>query len=312
MTPPRLTGLIAAPFTPFHADGRLNPERIADQAAFLAANGADGAFVCGTTGEGTSLMTEERLAVAESWVRAADRLPVIVNVAHTSAREACRLAEHAGRVGAAAVASTAPYYFRPAGVRELVAFLADVAAAAGVPFYYYDIPSTTGVLLPTAEVLRRGAEVIPNLVGVKYSNPDLLTLQECVALEGGRFNVLFGIDEYLLAGLALGADGAVGSTYNFAAPLYRRMRERLAAGDPAGARALQQRAAKMVRVLIDFGGVRAGKVMMGLVGVDCGPVRPPLRPVGPDERRALFDRLTAEVPDVFARPLALDPHFVGE
>jgi N-acetylneuraminate lyase len=298
-----LRGLIAAPFTPFDIDGRLNPDRIADQAAFLAANGADGVFICGTTGEGLSLTTDERLTVAECWM-STSRQPVIVNVAHTSTHEAARLADHAQSLGAAGVACTAPFYFRPVGVRDLVAFLAEVAAAASrVPFYYYDIPSTTGVLLPTAEVLRRAAEVIPNLAGVKFSNPDLLTLQECIAAEDGRFNILFGIDEYLLAALVLGADGAVGSTYNFAAPLYRKMRECVRSGDLAAARLLQHRSAKLVRVLIDFGGVRAGKAMMAMVGVDCGPVRPPLRLMGPEERRALYDRLMAEVPEVFAQPL---------
>jgi N-acetylneuraminate lyase len=232
---------------------------------------------------------------------------VIVSVGHTGAREVGRLAEHAQRVGAAAVAATAPFYFRPAGVRELVAFLADVAAAAPrLPFYYYDIPSTTGVLLPTADVLRRAGDAIPNFAGVKFSNPDLLSFQECVAADGGRFNVLFGIDEFLLAALALGADGAVGSTYNFAAPLYRRMRERFAAGDTAGARALQLKSAKMIRAMIDFGGVRAGKAIMRMAGVDCGAVRPPLRRMGRDEERTLFDRLTAEVPDAFARGLRFE------
>jgi N-acetylneuraminate lyase len=301
MNAPRLTGLIAAPFTPFHDDGELNPGRIADQVACIAAHGADGAFVCGTTGEGASLTTEERSEVAERWVRAAGpNFPVIVNAGHTSARDAGRLAEHAQRVGANAVAATAPFYFRPAGVRELVAFLADIAAAAPrLPFYYYDIPSTTGVLLPTVEVLRRAGEAIPNFAGVKFSNPDLLSFQECVAADGGRFNVLFGIDEFLLAALALGADGAVGSTYNFAAPLYRRMRDLFAAGDAKAARELQLVSARMIRAMIDFGGVRAGKAMMRMAGVDCGPVRPPLRRMNRDEERTLIDRLKTEVPDVF-------------
>lgn len=307
MTPPRLTGLIAAPYTPFRDDGSLNPGRIADQAEYLAANAADGAFVCGTTGEGASLTTEERCEVAAEWVRVAPKgFPVIVNVGHTSSRDAARLAGHAAEIGAAAVACTAPYYFRPSGVRELVGFLAEVAAVAPrLPFYFYDIPSTTGVLLPTAAVLRQAAEAIPNLAGVKFSNPDLLSLQECVAAEGGRFNVLFGIDEFLLAALVLGADGAVGSTYNFAAPLYRRMRELFRAGDVVGARALQLKAATMIRTMIEFGGVRAGKAMMRMAGVDCGPVRPPLRRTSRDEERALLDRLMTDVPDVFPRALRL-------
>lgn len=296
-------GLIAAPFTAFRGDGELDLGRIADQVRLLDESGVRGAFVNGTTGEGLSLSTDERKAVAERWAReAAGRLPVIVHSGHASVADARELTRHAAAIGADAVAVTAPFYFRPAGVNDLVAFLADVAAAAPrLPFYFYDIPSTTGVLLPTAEVLRRAADRIPNLVGVKFSNPDLLTLQECVNLDGGRHRVLFGVDEYLLAAVSLGATGAVGSTYNYAAPVYNRMLTALGAGDVATARREQYQSAKLVRVLIDFGGLRAGKAVMAMLGVDCGPVRPPLRPMTRDEAAGLYERLR-ELP-IFARPL---------
>jgi N-acetylneuraminate lyase len=250
------------------------------------------------------MTADEREAVAAEWVRVGG-LAVVVSVASASGREAARLAAHAGRIGADAVSTTAPFYFRPTTARDVVAFVADIAAAAPkLPFYYYDIPSVTGVNVSAAEVARRAVEVIPNFAGVKFSNPDLLTLQECV---GSGLDVRFGIDECLLAAVALGVGGAVGSTYNYAAPVYRRMLDRWHAGDVAGARAEQTKAASMVRTLIDFGGLRAGKVAMKLLGVDCGPVRPPLRPTTADKERALFDRWK-QLSGVFARPL----HFVGE
>jgi N-acetylneuraminate lyase len=295
-------GLTAAPFTPFRPDGELNLDRVADQAGLLEESGVRGAFVNGTTGEGPSLTTDERKELAERWVReAGGRLRVIVHSGHASVAEARELTRHAASIGADAVAVTAPYYFRP-GVADLVGFLADVAAAAPrLPFYFYDIPSTTGVLLPTAEVLRRAADRIPNLAGVKFSNPDLLSLQECVNLDGGRFEVMFGVDEYLLAAVALGATGAVGSTYNYAAPVYHRMLAALSKGDLEAARRDQSESAKLVRALIDFGGVRAGKAVMGMLGVDCGPVRPPLRPMTRDESAGLYERLK-DLP-IFPRPL---------
>lgn len=301
--PPPFTGLLAAPFTPFDAAGRLNLGVIADQAAVLVESNVRGAFVCGTTGEGPSLSSAERKTVATEWVQvAADRLKVIVHAGHASAAEAADLTAHAADIGAAGVAVTAPFYFRPAGVGDLVPFLADVAAAAPrLPFYYYDIPSTTGVHLPAAEVLRRAVKAIPNLAGVKFSNPDLLSLQECVQLDGGRFEVLFGVDEYLLAAVTLGATGAVGSTYNYAAPVYHRMLAAVRERDLESARRHQFASAQLVRALIDFGGLRAGKAVMRMLGIDCGPVRPPLRPMTSEEEAALYDRLRPL--DIFARPL---------
>ena len=92
----------------------------------------------------------------------------------------------------------------------------------------------TGVAIPTAQFLERAAKSIPTLHGVKFTNNDLMTLQECLAL--GEFDIVFGYDELLLAGLALGVKGAVGSTYNFAAPLYRRLIDDFGRGDFAAAR----------------------------------------------------------------------------
>jgi N-acetylneuraminate lyase len=298
----RFTRLIAAPFTPFHADGSLHLERIPDLAAALRESRVAGAFVCGTTGECSSLTTAERKAVAERWKSVSGTLRIIVHAGHTSAAEARDLIAHAASIGADAVAVTAPYYFRPVGPAELVDFLAEVASAApNLPFHYYDIPSTTGVLMHTTEVLRRAAMRIPNFAGVKFSNPDLLTFQECVQLDGGKHEAMFGVDEYLLAAAALGATGAVGSTYNYAAPIYHRMLDSLRAGDLEAARNRQFGSVELVRALIDFGGLRAGKAIMNLIGLDCGPVRTPLRKFLADDECKLFDRLKGL--DIFSHPL---------
>jgi N-acetylneuraminate lyase len=285
-----LTGLIAAPYTPFHPNGSVSESGVRRLADHLAASGVDGVFVCGTTGEGMALTAAERKRVAEIWA-SAGRLPVVVHVGHASGREARELAAHAAGVGAVAVAAVAPFYHKPAGVGGLVSALAEIAAGApGLPLYYYDIPSFTGVRLPTAEVLDRAAEAIPTFAGVKFSNPDLVALQECLTVRGG-LDVLFGVDEMLLAAWALGVRGAVGSTYNFAAPLYRRMIAAVDAGDWETARKLQRQSVAVVRAVERFGGLAANKAVMGLLGVDCGPVRPPLAPLGPDERKDLGHQL---------------------
>ncbi len=303
MNPQPFSDIVAAPFTAFHANGSLNLAAIPDQARVLTESSVVGAFVCGTTGEGLSLSTDERKSVAEAWMKiAGDPLHIIVHAGHASAADAKALTAHASRIGAHAVAVTAPFYFRPANIKDLVVYLADVASAAPkLPFYYYDIPSTTGVMFPTAEVLRRAADAIPNLAGVKFSNPDLLSLQECVHLDNRRYRVMFGVDEYLLAAVALGVTGAVGSTYNYAAPVYHRMLRAYQHGDMELARNEQFASAQLVRALIDFGGIRAGKAIMKMIGIDSGSVRTPLRPMSIEEERALYDRIK-DLP-IFARPI---------
>ena len=65
-----LPGLVAAPFTPFRADGELALDVVPVQARALVANGVIAAFVCGTTGEGSSMTNDERERVTEAWVAA--------------------------------------------------------------------------------------------------------------------------------------------------------------------------------------------------------------------------------------------------
>ena len=276
--------LIAPPHTPFASDGSLNLPAVTTQACFLQAMGVDGVFVGGTTGEMTSLSLEERMTLTERWCEAAADLDVdvIVQVGHNCQGDARRLAAHAMANGADAVAAHAPCYFKPRTADDLIDFLAPVAEeAADLPFYFYDIPSMTGVRLPMVRLLEAGKSRIPNLVGLKYSNDDLVQLQECVQLQQGQFEVLFGSDEVLLAGVALGISGAVGSTYNFATPLYRHMLQALEAGDVATAQATQHRAVVLFRLLQRLDYLPASKAVMGLLGVDCGPVRPPLRNLDP-------------------------------
>ena len=298
-----LSGLIPATHTPFHPDGRLKLEAVDQQAALILEMGLPGVFVAGTTGEFASLNVAERKDLAAKWVEAAKgSLKVAVHVGHHCQGEARELAAHAKEVGAAAVAVVAPSYFRPTKIEDLVDFCAPIAAeAAPLPFYFYDIPGMSGVRVATSEFLARSRERVPNLVGLKFSNNDLVELQECVQLDGGAFDVLFGSDECLLAGLCLGIRGAVGSTYNFAAPLYQRIVEAFESGDIPTARAEQIKSVRLVRALEKYGFLPASKVVMEMLGVDCGPARSPLRNLSPAERLELWESLKPL--DVFPRSL---------
>ncbi|NLN27692.1 MAG: dihydrodipicolinate synthetase [Firmicutes bacterium] len=276
-----------------HGDGSVNLDMVPRQAEDLVQSGVSGVFICGTTGEGPSLTTEERMQLAVEWRRAAgSELKVIVHVGHTSLLEAQRLAEHAQRIGADAVATMAPFFFKPAGVGDLVEFCAEVACAAPeLPFYFYHIPSMTGVDVPMHDFLAEAAGRIPNLAGIKYTHEDLMDYSRCVGFDGGRFNLLFGRDEMLLAALTVGAEGAVGSTYNFAAPYYHEVIRAYRAGDLQAARSAQARANEVIAAFKQYGGLAAQKAIMRMIGVDCGPVRLPLRPLGCAEYEELKARL---------------------
>ena len=277
MLPP-LSGLVAAPFTPFRSNGDLALDKIPAFASLLHKNQVSAAFVCGTTGEGSSLTTEERLQVASAWRKATPPgLKLAVHVGHLSLGDSRQLARHAQEIEADAIAAIAPGFFKPAGTAELIDWCAEVAAAAPkLPFYYYHMPAMTGVMIPVRDFLNQVNGQIPNLVGVKFTHEDLADYAESKEIGNGRFSILFGRDEILLSGLRLGAPGAVGSTYNYATPLYHRIMRAFAEGNQAAAEQDQKRAQQFIDIMNRLGGLPAGKSIMKFIGVDCGPVRLPL------------------------------------
>jgi N-acetylneuraminate lyase len=298
-----LSGLIPAAHTPLGPDGRLDLKVVDQQASLFIESGIRSVFVAGTTGEFASMSLDERMALVERWCgTASGSLRVAVHVGHNSLPEAVTLADHARKSGAAAISVMAPSYFKPATIEDLIDFCAPIAAEADpLPFYFYDIPGMTGVRLRMSDFLYQARFRIPTLCGLKYSNNDLLELQECVRLDHGAFDVLFGSDECLLAGLCLGIRGAVGSTYNFAAPVYQRLIKAFEKHDLETARALQGQSIDMIKILVEFGFLAASKCVMAMLGVDCGPVRPPVRNLTLQDRQALWERLSPL--DVFPRPL---------
>lgn len=273
------SGLIAAPFTPLQADGTLNLAAIGPYATRLVRDGVSGAFVCGTTGEGSSLTTAERQQVAARWQ--ADKpaaLRLFVHVGHNALGDAQELARHAQKIGAGAIAALAPHFFRPGSLDDLINWCGAVAGAApAVPFYYYHMPGMTGVNFAMADFLPRAAERIPTFAGIKFTHENLMDYGLTIAASGGRHEILFGRDEILLSALPLGAPGAVGSTYNYAAPIFNSLLRAWQAGDAAGALRTQTLVQKFIDVFVRHGGMSANKAIMGLTGFECGPLRSPLR-----------------------------------
>ena len=290
----RLHGLVAASFTPMDETGAINLSVIDKYADLMANSGMEGVFVCGTTGESLSMTVEERKQTMAQWVQSSGgRFKVIAHVGSNSQVEAIDLARYAQEVGVDAIGAMAPCFFKPENVKNLVDFFTPIAhAAADLPFYYYNMPSMTGVNLSVAEFLTEGKKVMPNLVGTKFTHNNLMEMGECLALNGGEFEVLHGYDEILIAGLAFGAEAGVGSTYNYLPAVYHAIFEAMKKGDLQRARELQQKSIEVVEIIIKYGGgVRGGKAIMNLIGIDCGNCRLPIAPFTEQEYKALKEDL---------------------
>jgi N-acetylneuraminate lyase len=276
----KLHGLIAATYTPMREDGSVNLELIPPMINWMIERGAAGFYVCGSTGEGPSLTVEERKAVAEVSVDAVSgRKPVVVQVGSNSLPTASELARHAAEVGADAISAVPPYYFKPGSLQQLVEFLNPICQAApSLPFYYYNIPKLTGVHFDMVEFLELAGEQLPNLAGIKYSDTDLADFKSCMEVDEDRFDLPFGSDQMLLGALAMGAKGAVGSCYSFAAPLWNRIITAFEAGNNASALKHQSDATRLVRFLAKSPGsfqAMVKQVVFPSLGFDVGSLRPP-------------------------------------
>lgn len=294
MTVTRLRGLVAATHTPFDRDGQIALDVVEKQAEHLARNGIATAFIGGTTGESSSLRVDERLQLAERWVAVTKgtALRVVVHVGANSLEDACDLTAHAGRLGVSAVSALAPSYFKPRSIDVLIDCCRHIATAAPeTPFYFYDIPSMTGVNLSMPDFLDAATDRLPTLTGLKFTNPDLMAYQRCLRSQSSRFDVPWGVDEYLLAALSLGAEGAVGSSYNFAAPIYLEVIRAFQAGDLETARASQFRSVQLITLLASHGYMAAAKAVMGWLGVPVGPPRLPNASLTAEQSKSLREGL---------------------
>uniref|UniRef100_A0A8B9IRJ0 N-acetylneuraminate lyase n=2 Tax=Amazona TaxID=12929 RepID=A0A8B9IRJ0_9PSIT len=284
MTPrKKLEGLVAATVTPMTPDGQINLSVIHQYVDYLVSEqNVKNVFVNGTTGEGLSLSIQERKQLAEEWIcQGKNKLDhVIIHVGALSLPESQELARHAAAIGASGIAVMAPFFFKPTNKDELIAFLQKVASEApAVPFYYYHIPHLTGVKIHVEELLDGIKKQIPTFQGVKFSDTDLLDLAQCISKnESKQFAFLYGVDEQLLSALAIGANGAVGSTFNYLGRKTNLMLQAFAKPDLPLAQKYQFLTGEFLNFVIKLGfGVAQTKAVMTFVsGIPMGPPRLPL------------------------------------
>ncbi len=291
-----LHGLVAATHTPFHTDGSVNLDMVEKQAAHMIHNSIGTVFINGSTAESSSLTLNERLALADRWFEVVRGAPlrIVVHVGSNCVEDSKALAAHAQKLGASAISALSPSYFKPRSLDVLIATMAQIAATAPqTPFYYYDIPVLTGVNMSMPDFLAQAPAHIPSLVGLKFTNPDLMAYQFCLRVDGEKWDLPWGVDEHMLGALAMGAKGAVGSGFNFAAPIYNRLTAAYDRGDMAAAREEQFRGVRLIQLFASIGYMGAAKAAMKMLGVDVGPARLPNASLTPEQTKKLQGDLDA-------------------
>jgi len=300
-----LAGVFSAMVTPFAEDGALDLDALAPLAEFQIAQGIQGFYVGGSTGEAFLQTPAERMRVLTELARVVNgRVRLIAHVGAIATDEAVAIARRAADGGYDAISAIPPFYydFSPAEIRAHYHALAD---ATPLPLVVYNFPAKSARPLSTPDLL--GLLAHPKIVGVKHTSQNLYQLERLkqAAPEAVIYN---GFDEMFVGGLAMGADGGIGTTFNVMGRWFVEMRRALAGGDLAHARALQSRANEVIDVLIEVGVFPGTKAMLKLLGVDCGSCRRPFAGLSQDQQHkveAITDRLLRPLHAATAAPDAV-------
>lgn len=293
----KIIGLIDAPFTPFYENGDINLKPIPEYAALLQRNGLKGVFINGSSGEGYMLTDEERIQLAEAWIKAAPKdFKVIVHVGSCCVRSSRKLAEHAQKIGAWGIGAMAPPFPKINRVEELVKYCEEIAAGApNLPFYFYHIPAFNNAYLPMVNFLEAVDGRIPNFAGIKYTFESIYEYNQCRLYGNGKFDMLHGQDETILPSLAMGgAKGGIGGTTNYNGRVLTQIIEAWNNGDLERARELQNFAQEVINVICHYrGNIVGGKRIMKLIGLDLGKNRTPFQNLTDEEELAMKAELEA-------------------
>ncbi|MBE6615456.1 MAG: N-acetylneuraminate lyase [Ruminococcaceae bacterium] len=271
----KLTGIHPALITAFDENG-VNLKVTATLVDKLLCAGVDGMYIGGSSGEMVLQSVSERKALLECVIEAAaGRGAMIAHIGAMSTADSTELAKHAKKAGADAVSSVTPLYYKYS-FREVKNYYARIAEAAELPVIIYNIPALTGMVL-NADQLGELLS-IPGVGGMKFTSSDFYQLERLRS----RFpdHVFYnGSDEMLLSGLAAGADGGIGTTYNFQPEKIVNIRKAYLANDMQSALKLQSEANAAIEVILRNGVLPSTKKLLELMGLNVGLCREPFMPL---------------------------------
>lgn len=288
----KLQGLIAAAHTGFKPDGSVNLAIIKDQVNMLVKQRVTGVYISGTTGEGICCSVAERKAVMDEWAKyGKGKLFLIVHIGALSLKDVQELGAYAVKVGMDATSIVPPNFFKPGSIDMLIQYLKEaLKTSTKLPFYYYHT-GMSGVNFDMEAFLKAADGKIKNLAGIKFNYADLYMFQRCLRYGGGKFDITWGIDEWFAGAVALGAQSAIGSTYNYSAGIYYKIWDAVKKGNLKAVEAGMKKVCDIVDILVQYGGVAGGKVMCKMWGLDLGDVRLPNKSLTPADKAAIVRRI---------------------
>lgn len=283
-------GMYPALVSPRDAAGEFGTSAFEKLIATVYDKGSHGVYVAGNTGEGYLMTTAERKMACEVAVKSSKGMGrVVVHVGAPSEREAVELAKHAAKVGADGISSLPPYV-QGYKFADILAYYDALASASGLPLFVYYIPVVTHQEFTLGQVDQMLA--IEGVVGLKFTNHNLYLMEGI--LKGGRNPHVFnGHDEVALAGIAMGAQGGIGTFYNVMPAQFVGIYEAVNRCDLDRARLLQAEVNRLIRACLNYGGHASVRAILRWQGINCGDPVKPTRPLDEAGLKAFRKELDA-------------------
>ena len=282
----KISGVLVALVTPFHPDGSIDEEGIAQHVNRMASAGIHGIVPLGTTGEFTTMTYQERCRVTELVLTAAaGRMVVLPHTGAQSTQETIALSQHAENAGAAGVMIVPPYY-DPLRLNELHAHLRAVGEVINIPIVYYNVPGATGLQLNPAQLAALGD--LPNVEYIKDTSGDFSSVSTMLLQYPNQITTFNGWDTLTFGALATGATGAVWGMANLLPEQAVKLYEALVInGDLTEGRRLWAALWPVCNILESHNYVAAIKAGLDEIGLSAGPLRAPLQPISAAARAEL-------------------------
>ena len=281
----KFKGVMPALVTPLNADETLNVKVLEKLMSDLMAKGAEGFYIGGATGEGLSLAKAERMKLTEETVRIADKkATTIIQVASTCFKDAVDLAKHAEKAGADAISATPPIFYRY-DEEDVYNYYKELANSVNLPIMIYYCPLAGFEM--SAKFLAKVFE-IDNVTAVKSTTSNFFQMMLLKDLTHGEMDILNGCDEMLLQGLSAGADGGIGTTYNFMFDNIKKVYDSFLAGNMEEALKAQTKIANIVSVLVQYEGIPTTKVVLEKMGYEVGNASFPLKRYSDEEKEVMI------------------------
>ena len=279
----KFEGIMPALVTPLKEDESINVPVLEKLIEYLISKNADGFYIGGATGEGLALKTEERMVLAEESIKCINkRVPAIIQVAAMDFNDAIALAKHAEKCGADAISATAPLFFAY-DKDDVFNYYKKLAESVSIPMMMYYNPAAGFKF--DAQFAARVFEV-DNVTAIKWTSSDYYGMMRLKDLTHGEMNIINGPDEMLLMGLNAGADGGIGTTYNFQLDNIRGVYDSFKKGDLEKAHNYQMKADKIIEALIGtYKTIPGTKAILEALGFAVGNAAFPMKKYT-DEQKA--------------------------